>query len=111
MGRRCCDELGHVCAWFSELYDGLWTAGYAKLSVEVRISAHLSTAPTSLTNGPPFIEIQGEYILKVLIDQREQNIRTIESTSDAEQAWREHVLSLVEKTLLVETNSWYMGAK
>lgn len=69
------------------------------------------TAPTSLTNGPPFIEIQGEYILKVLTDQREQKIRTIESTASAEQAWREHVLALVEKTLLVETNSWYMGAK
>ena len=68
-------------------------------------------APTSLTNGPPFIEIQGEYILKVLEAQRKQDIQTIDAKAEAAAAWREHCLALVEKTLLVKTNSWYMGAK
>lgn len=68
-------------------------------------------APTSLTNGPPFIEIQGEYILQLIEAQREQGLRTIDAKREAAKAWREHCLALVEKTLLVKTNSWYMGAK
>lgn len=67
-------------------------------------------APTSLTNGPPFIEIQGEYILQLLTRQRDENIETIESTPEAEQTWREHVLALADRTLMIKTNSWYMGA-
>ncbi|PPJ60671.1 hypothetical protein CBER1_03433 [Cercospora berteroae] len=67
-------------------------------------------APTSLTNGPPFIEIQGEYILQLLTRQRDEKIQTIESSQEAEQAWREHVLALAERTLMIKTSSWYMGA-
>lgn len=69
-----------------------------------------SLAPTSLTNGPPFIEIQGEYIIQLLTRQRDEKIETIESSQEAEQAWREHVLALAERTLMIKTSSWYMGA-
>ncbi|SMR43056.1 unnamed protein product [Zymoseptoria tritici ST99CH_1E4] len=63
-------------------------------------------APTSLTNGPPFLEIQGEYILKLLTQQRDQGIETIEASKEAESYWRKHTLELAERTLLVQTNSW-----
>ena len=56
------------------------------------------------------MEIQGNYILQLLKRQRHENIETIEASPEAEQAWREHVLGLAERTLLVKTNSWYMGA-
>jgi hypothetical protein len=56
------------------------------------------------------LEIQGNYILQLLKRQRHENIETIEASPEAEQAWREHVLGLAERTLLVKTNSWYMGA-
>jgi len=45
-----------------------------------------------------------------LTRQRNETIETIEASPEAEQAWREHVLGLAERTLLVKTNSWYMGA-
>ncbi|EME43731.1 hypothetical protein DOTSEDRAFT_23863 [Dothistroma septosporum NZE10] len=67
-------------------------------------------APTSLSNGPIFLEIQGDYILRVLLRQREEGIASIEADKQAEQAWRTHVLDLAERTLLVKTDSWYMGA-
>lgn len=56
------------------------------------------------------MEIQGDYILKLLKRQRNESIETLEASPDGEQAWREHVLGLAERTLLVKTNSWYMGA-
>ena len=54
------------------------------------------------------MEIQGNYILQLLKRQRDENIETVEASPEAEQAWREHVLGLAERTLLVKTNSWYM---
>jgi hypothetical protein len=68
-----------------------------------------SAAPTSLTNGPPFIELQCEWICDLLVKQREQNFRTVEVNQEEEEAWRNHCLDLANKTLVVETNSWYMG--
>lgn len=68
-------------------------------------------APTSLTNGPPFIELQCEWILSVLQKQRDEKIATVEASKEAEEKWRAHVLDLASKTLAIHTNSWYMGAK
>jgi hypothetical protein len=48
--------------------------------------------------------------LKLLTKQRDEGIETIEASKEAEQIWRKHVLDLAEGTLLVQTNSWYMGA-
>ncbi|USW56787.1 Putative flavin monooxygenase, FAD/NAD(P)-binding domain superfamily [Septoria linicola] len=67
-------------------------------------------APTSLTNGPPFIELQCEWILDLFLKQRGEKLATVEPSKSAEQAWREHTLDLANKTLAVETDSWYMGA-
>ncbi|KAK4621443.1 Baeyer-Villiger monooxygenase [Fulvia fulva] len=66
-------------------------------------------APTSLSNGPIFLEMQGDYILRILLRQKEEDIESIEADKEAEQAWRTHCLDLAERTLLVKTNSWYMG--
>jgi len=68
-------------------------------------------APTSLTNGPPFLELQGEWIVDVIEKQVKEGIATVEAKKEAEEAWRAHCLDLADKTLLVRTNSWYMGAK
>lgn len=56
------------------------------------------------------MEIQGDYLTRVLLRQREEGIETIEADEQAEQAWRTHCLDLAERTLSVQTNSWYMGA-
>lgn len=68
-------------------------------------------APTSLTNGPPFLELQGDWILSVVEQQIKDGLATVEANKEAEEAWREHCLDLASKTLLIKTNSWYMGAK
>ena len=67
-------------------------------------------APTSLTNGPPFIELQCEWILSVLQKQCEEKIATVEAKKEAQDAWRQHCLDLASKTLAIHTDSWYMGA-
>ena len=76
-----------------------------------RSSNNEEQAPTSLTNGTPFTELQCEWILAVLQKQCEEKIATIEANKKAEEAWREHCLDLASKTLAIHTDSWYMGAK
>lgn len=71
---------------------------------------YLKLAPTSFTNGPPFLEMQGEWIADVLVKQREEKLTTVEAKKEAEEAWAKGVRDLANMTLAVETNSWYMGA-
>ena len=69
-----------------------------------------SAAPTSLTNGPPFLEMQSEWIVSALCKQREEGLATVEAKAEEEKAWRSKVLEMADMTMAVETNSWYMGA-
>jgi hypothetical protein len=41
---------------------------------------------------------------------RRNNLRRIEATQEAEEAWRDHVAELVDATLFPRAQSWYMGA-
>src|SRR5438128_12530433 len=41
---------------------------------------------------------------------RRNNLRRIEATQEAEEAWRDHVAELVGATLFPRAQSWYMGA-
>lgn len=67
-------------------------------------------SPTSLSNGPPFLELQVEWILNVLRKQREERLDAVEAKQSEEDKWRQQTLDLANATLAVETNSWYMGA-
>ena len=85
--------------------------GSAPTQLTPEHEADSKQAPTSLTNGPPFIEMQAEWILSVLKKQVEDELATVEADQKAEQAWRDHCLDLASKTLVERTESWYMGAK
>ncbi|KAF7190181.1 Baeyer-Villiger monooxygenase, partial [Pseudocercospora fuligena] len=67
-------------------------------------------SPTSLSNGPPFLELQVEWIIDVLRKQREERLDAVEAKQSEEDKWRQQTHDLANATLAVETNSWYMGA-
>jgi hypothetical protein len=72
----------------------------------IRLTRIISTAPTSLTNGPPFLEMQVEWVIDVLNKQRTENIETIEPKQSEEDAWREECAHIANQTLAMHTNSW-----
>jgi hypothetical protein len=72
----------------------------------MKLNKHVSVAPTSLTNGPPFIEMQAEWIIDVLNKQRAEKIDTIEPKQSEEDAWRENCAHIANQTLAIHTNSW-----
>ncbi|KAJ5327696.1 hypothetical protein N7452_008086 [Penicillium brevicompactum] len=67
-------------------------------------------APTSLANGPPFIEMEVDWICDVISKMRKEGLDSIQPTEKAAEAWRDHVVAVSEHTLYPKTDSWYMGS-
>ena len=67
-------------------------------------------SPSVLSNMPVSIEQHVEWISDCIDHMRRNNVETIEATAQAEQQWTEHVLAIVNMTLMPQANSWYMGA-
>lgn len=67
-------------------------------------------APTSLANGPPFIEMEVDWICKVIAKMQAEGLESIEPTLDAAKQWGEQVVAASNATLLPRADSWYFGA-
>ncbi|MDF1644025.1 MAG: NAD(P)/FAD-dependent oxidoreductase [Pseudomonadales bacterium] len=67
-------------------------------------------SPSGFCNGPSCAEIQGDWIVKMLEDMREQKVNRYEATADAENSWTDHVNMISEMTMFPKADSWYMGA-
>lgn len=67
-------------------------------------------APTSLANGPPFLELQVEFITKLLENAKRDKIASIEVSEAAAAAWRAATLQGFEMVLHSQTDSWWNGA-
>jgi hypothetical protein len=67
-------------------------------------------APTSLANGPPFIEMEVDWICNVIEKMQKEGLESIEPTHQAAEQWREQVFEISQRTLYPKTDSWYMGA-
>ncbi|KAJ5742425.1 uncharacterized protein N7511_011444 [Penicillium nucicola] len=67
-------------------------------------------APTSLANGPPFIEMEVDWICKVIAKMDKESLESVEPTEQAAEQWRDHVATVCEHTLYPKTASWYMGS-
>ena len=56
------------------------------------------------------MEVQADWIIEAIKKVEKENIKSIEATKEAEEAWRKNVTELSDKTLFPSTDSWYMGA-
>jgi len=67
-------------------------------------------SPSVLTNMVLAIEQHIDLMRDVLVYASGLGAATVEADADAEILWGEHVATLAGKTLLVEADSWYLGA-
>ncbi|EKG13579.1 Flavin-containing monooxygenase-like protein [Macrophomina phaseolina MS6] len=67
-------------------------------------------APTANANGPPFLELQVEWVAKLLDKARQEDVKTVEPSSSAASEWREKVMQAYSKTFARETPSWWNGS-
>jgi len=66
--------------------------------------------PTSFSNGPTCVEIQGDWIVNALLHHRGKDIKRMEAMAEAEQGFRKFVNDETDKTLYPLADSYYMGA-
>jgi len=67
-------------------------------------------SPSVLSNMPVSIEQHVEWISDCIVHMREKGHTRIEATTEAEDAWVEHVNEVATMTLFPQANSWYLGA-
>lgn len=84
---------------------GMATAGYPNM-----FFLYGPQAPTALSNGPTCAELQGEWIVELLINMRANDKTKIETTNEAELKWKQIVNNIWKESLFPLTDSWYQGA-
>ena len=86
-------------------YLGLMTHGFPNLFM---ITGPQS--PSVLSNMPVAIEQNTEWIAGLIEHMREVGADYSEATAEAERGWVEHHNQVADATLLLGTNSWWVGA-
>ncbi|KAF2711829.1 FAD/NAD(P)-binding domain-containing protein [Pleomassaria siparia CBS 279.74] len=67
-------------------------------------------APTALSNGPTILEAQTDFICDTINMLKEQGVKSIEATTEAEEEWRSGMDAMIQHTLYPFTNSWWNGS-
>ncbi|OBT73773.1 hypothetical protein VF21_07981 [Pseudogymnoascus sp. 05NY08] len=67
-------------------------------------------APTSLANGPPFLELQVEWVTKFLERVKKDAIQAVEVSDEAAEGWGHASSQVFQMLLHRETPSWWNGA-
>ncbi|MFN2258486.1 MAG: flavin-containing monooxygenase [Parasphingopyxis sp.] len=86
-------------------YLGLMSAGFPNLFLVTGPGS-----PSVLSNMIVSIEQHVEYIADTLVALRSRGADTIEPLEAAEQSWVEHVNEVAAPTVMMQANSWYLGA-
>ncbi|KVT76054.1 cyclohexanone monooxygenase [Burkholderia ubonensis] len=94
-------------AWKSgpQTYLGLMSAEFPNL---FNIAGPGSTA--SLSSAIPCDEHQVDLVMKLVEHAARSDAATVEPTRAAQEAWTARILAIAEKTLIHQSNSWYVGA-
>ncbi|HWO94620.1 MAG TPA: NAD(P)/FAD-dependent oxidoreductase [Dehalococcoidia bacterium] len=67
-------------------------------------------SPSVLTNMPVAIEQHVEWISDCIAYMREHGLSRIEAQREAEDGWVDHANQIANMTLLLQTDSWWVGA-
>lgn len=85
---------------------GLAKAGYPNL-----LTTAVPLAPSAaLCNMTTCLQQQTEWITDAILNLKKEGKETIEPTEQGEDAWVEHHDATANATLVVTTDSWYMGS-
>jgi cyclohexanone monooxygenase len=67
-------------------------------------------SPTAFCNGPTCAELQGEWVVELLVHLRDHGLTRIEATEASAAAWTAHLDQIGAATLFPRADSWYMAA-
>lgn len=65
---------------------------------------------TAFCNGPVCAEIQGDWLVDLLVRLRADGITWVDSEPEKGREWSDHLAMVADSTLFGRADSWYMGA-
>ena len=86
-------------------YLGLAIAGFPNL-----LTVNGPCNPAVLTNVPAAIEHDVEWIASCIEYAEQHALTAIEPTAEAEQEWVDYTADMVDGTMYMKANSWWLGA-
>lgn len=101
--------LGMTCAGFPYVLAFIFTTE-ADSVIRNMFFLYGAQGPTAFSNGPSCVECQGDWIVDAMKKLKDEDIKYVDATREAEEEWRRKVTELSDKTLFPGTSSWYMGA-
>jgi len=107
MGLKDANGVDLAEKWSGSVYSYLGTTVHGYPNMFYLYGAH---GPTAFSNGPTCVEVQGDWIFDAVKKMRQEGIKTLEPTPEAEKEWHQKIQDLSNKTLFPYTKSWYMGA-
>jgi cation diffusion facilitator CzcD-associated flavoprotein CzcO len=87
-----------------DTYLGMTTSGFPNL-----FYIFGPQAPTAFALGPVSADAQGEWIVKCLTYMKNNGLRSIDPSTDAEMEWSKHVEDIGTVGLFSQAKSWYFG--
>ncbi|KAL4403224.1 cyclopentanone 1,2-monooxygenase [Colletotrichum abscissum] len=66
--------------------------------------------PTTQTNAPPFIELQVDWVMRLLERMRRDKLHSIEPAEESCRSWKRLVTNAFESTLFRDSTAWWTGA-
>ncbi|KAK5203299.1 hypothetical protein LTR41_010942 [Exophiala xenobiotica] len=89
----------------TKTYLGLMTRGFPNM-----FFTYGPQGPTAFSNGPTAIEMQGDWVVELLVRAREAGWMRIDPAREAEESYSQLIHDLTYKTLLPLADSYWMGA-
>ena len=67
-------------------------------------------SPSAFLNGPTAAELEGDWIVKMIVSMDQAGIRRYDPKPEAAHAWAEKCNEMADMSLFPQAKSWYMGA-
>jgi cation diffusion facilitator CzcD-associated flavoprotein CzcO len=84
-------------------YLGMTTSGFPNMF-------YIFGPQSPFSNGPTAIELQSNWIIKCLETLRQKNLKTIESTPEADEDYKKRLNEMGDATVFGLTASWFWGS-
>lgn len=91
--------------------NGVWTNfGISTSGFPNMFFAYGPQAPTGVANGPTLAELQGDWIIELLVKMKKDGKIRIVAAEESESKWKEILTDTWNQTLFPLAESWYQGA-
>ncbi|KAF4772709.1 cyclopentanone -monooxygenase [Colletotrichum scovillei] len=81
-----------------------------KSGINTHLGMMIAGMPNAFTNAPPFIELQVDWVVRLLRRMSQDHLHSIEPSEESCVSWKDLVTEAFESTLFRDSTAWWTGA-